>query len=49
MEDPGKGEMFQNVFSVFMHELKSTEAGRLMEKKLRALNKFIDTISRFGN
>jgi phosphatidylinositol 3-kinase len=47
IEDSNMGEMFQNVFRVFMHELKSSnEAGRLMEKKLTALNKYIDTISR---
>ena len=47
IEDSNMGEMFQSVFSVFMHELKSSnEAGRLMEKKLRALNQYIDTISR---
>jgi hypothetical protein len=47
IEDPNLGEMFRSVFSAFMSELKSSsEAGRLMEKKLRALNLYIDTISR---
>jgi phosphatidylinositol 3-kinase len=47
IQDSYLGEMFQNVFNVFMYELSaSNEAGRLMERKLRALNEYIDTISR---
>ena len=47
-EDPIMGPMFLNVFNVFLHELKSSsDAGRLMEMKLRSLNEYIDTISRY--
>jgi hypothetical protein len=40
--------MFQNVFDVFMAELKNAGlAGNLMEQKLRAQTEYIDIISRY--
>ena len=47
-EDVNMGEMFSNVFHVFMSELKNSgHAGNLMEQKLRALNEYIDIILRW--
>lgn len=47
-EDSAKGNMFQNVFDVFMAELKMAGlAGNLMEQKLRAQTEYIDIISRY--
>lgn len=47
-EDPTLGEMFQRVFDVFLFQLRiSSAAGALFERKLLALNEYIDTIIRY--
>mmetsp|Transcript_6861 Transcript_6861/g.11418 ORF Transcript_6861/g.11418 Transcript_6861/m.11418 type:complete len:873 (+) Transcript_6861:547-3165(+) len=44
-EDPALGDMFQTVFDVFLFQLRvSSEAGALFERKLLALNEYIDMI-----
>lgn len=47
-EDPALGDMFQTVFDVFLFQLRvSSEAGALFERKLLALNEYIDMIIRY--
>ena len=46
-EDPALGDMFQTIYDVFLHRLKmKNSAGALFERKLRALNEYVDTIIR---
>ena len=46
-EDPSLGDMFQTVFDVFLFQLRiSSVAGALFERKLRALNEYVDMIIR---